>query len=166
MGEDTDKIWKKAYGSLETCLLHTSTFGGNARACACGIAALNTLIDGDVIENARNQGEYLLSRLDSLRKKFPFIKDVRGKGLMIGIQLAKLKGKGSLVEGALALLTVRQLFRRHRIISAFTLNNYDVIRIMPPLNVSKEHIDQLLEGLEDILSSARFLNKLQVVQGD
>lgn len=162
----TDKIWRKAYGSLETCLLHTSTFGGNSRACVCGIAALNTLISKNFIRNARRQGEYFISELQSLKKRFPVIKEVRGKGLMIGIHFQRLKGKSPLIEGALTLWVVRQLFRKYRIITAFTLNNYDVLRIMPPLNVSRKHIDRFLDALEDVLKTTRIFTKLRLTKTD
>lgn len=160
----TDKIWKKAYGSLETCLLHSSTFGGNSRACACGIAALNTLISKGLIENAKKQGENLISALIALKKRFPVIKEVRGKGLMIGVHFLRLKGKGPLVEGALTLWVVRQLFRKHRIVTAFTLNNYDVLRIMPPLNVSRRQIDTFVNALEDVLKQSKIFTKFHLVK--
>ena len=160
----TDKIWKKAYGSLETCLLHTSTFGGNSRACACGIAALNTLIRSGLIKNARQQGTYLLKQLNSLKNQYSWIKDVRGKGLMIGIHFSRLKGKGPIIEGGLALWIVRQMFRRHHIITAFTLNNYDVLRIMPPLNITRPQIDIFLGALDDVLRSSQIFNRLKIVR--
>lgn len=161
----TDKTWRKAYGSLETCLLHSSTFGGNSRACACGIAALNTLIKKELIKNAQEQGEYLFAKLKGLKECFSdIIKEVRGKGLMVGIHFFRLKGKGPLMEGALTLWVVRQLFRRHRIITAFTLNNFDVLRIMPPLVVRREQIEIFLEALEDVLKKVRLFSKFRLVK--
>ena len=160
----TDRIWRKAYGSLETCLLHTSTFGGNSRACACGIATLNTIFNKDLILNARRQGEYLLSELKSLKKRFSVIKDVRGKGLMIGIHFLRLKGKGPIAEGGLTLWVVRQLFRKHNIITAFTLNNYDVLRVMPPLIITRQKINRFLNALDDVLKRARIFTRLRLAK--
>jgi len=160
----TDKIWKKAYGTLQTCLLHTTTFGGNTRACACGIAALNTIIKKGYIRNARIQGEYLLSELKSLQRRFPVLLDVRGKGLMIGMTFARLKGKNSLVEGALTLWTTRQLFRKHHIVTAFTLNNFDVLRIAPPLCVTRREVNMFLSSLEDVLKQSKFFVRLGLLK--
>jgi putrescine aminotransferase len=160
----TDKIWRKAYGSLETCLLHSSTFGGNSRACACGIAALNAIMSGGLIRNAKIQGDYLIAGLKSLQKRFSVIREVRGRGLMVGIHFARLKGKSPLVEGALTLLVVRQLFRKHRIVTAFTLNNYDVLRIMPPLNVTPRQIEEFLDALEDVLKTTRIFSKFRLIK--
>lgn len=159
----SDRLWKKAYGSRETCLLHTSTFGGNSRACACAIAAINTLLEKDLITNACEQGLYLLEKLEQLKNKSSVLKDVRGKGLMIGLHFERLKGKQTLMEGALSLWVVRQLFHKHRIATAFTLNNYDVLRIYPPLCVTREQILFFLESLETTLMSMDKLAKWGLV---
>ncbi len=160
----TDKIWRKAYGTLETCLLHTSTFGGNSRACACGIAALHTLIEKGWIENARVQGKYLLEQLKSLQKRFSVLEEVRGKGLMIGMRFVRLRGKNPLLEGALTLWVVRHLFRKHRILTAFTLNNFDVLRIAPPLFVTREQLNQFLGALEETLKSAQRFKRFGLIR--
>jgi len=155
----TDRLWKKAYGSRETCLLHTSTFGGNSRACACGIAAVTTLLEKNLIPNAYQQGSYLLEKLEDLKNKSSILKDVRGKGLMIGLHFERLKGKQTLMEGALSLWVVRQLFHKYHIATAFTLNNYDVLRIYPPLSVTREQITFFFESLSAVIESMDKLAK-------
>jgi len=160
----TDKIWKKAYGSLTTGFLHTSTFGGNSRACVCAMAALQAVNNKELMGNVVEQGEYFLSRLKSLKEKFPIITQVRGKGLMIGLQFARVKGKIPVLEGAVTLWVVRELARKHRILTAFTLNNYDALRIMPPLNVNCQQIDQFLDALNDVLGRCQLLTKLRVLE--
>lgn len=160
----TETLWRKAYGNLETCLLHTSTFGGNSRACICGITTLNMIVNKNLSENAGVQGNYLLSQLKYLSQKFSVIKEVRGKGLMIGIQFLRLKGKRAIIEGGVTLWVVRELFRKHRIITAFTLNNYDVLRIMPPLTVTRQQVDKFLNALEDVLARSRIFAKLGILQ--
>ncbi len=149
-----DSIWRRAYGSLEKCLLHTTTFGGNSRACACGIAAVQLLLSKGLIKNAETMGKLLLSKLSILQSRYSILKSVRGKGLMIGLSIARVKGKKSLMEGALALWIAGQLLKRHQIITAFTLNNYDVLRLAPPLMVSEEDICYFVNSLEDVLKSA------------
>ncbi|OGW80419.1 MAG: hypothetical protein A3G33_02295 [Omnitrophica bacterium RIFCSPLOWO2_12_FULL_44_17] len=149
-----DKIWKRAYGKFETALLHSTTFGNNTRACACGIAAIRTIIKKDLSKNAADIGELMLLRLRELQQKYSVLKAVRGKGLMIGLTIARIKGKKSIFEGGLTLWIARQLFVKYRIITAFTLNNYDVLRIAPPLILNFDDAYYFLNSLEDVLKSA------------
>ncbi|MGI6491630.1 MAG: aspartate aminotransferase family protein [Pelotomaculum sp.] len=158
----TDEIWKKAYGTMEKSTLHTSTFGGNTWATAAGIATLEVIYEENLAEKARVNGAYLLQQLKELQKKYPLLKDVRGRGLMVGLEFNqpdslagkvtfgltdKLSGEylGSLVAG--------ELLNKYHIITAYTLNNPNVIRLEPPLNVTREELDTLLEALNQILSA-------------
>jgi acetylornithine/N-succinyldiaminopimelate aminotransferase len=115
---------------------HGSTFGGNAVACAAGVAVVNTLLGG-VLENCRAMGEYFVKRLLELKEKFPFIKTVRGCGLIIG---AELDRDGSTIvdtclqEGLLINCTVGK-----------------VLRFIPPLIVTKAEIDEGFVILERVL---------------
>lgn len=158
----TDEIWKKAYGGMEKALLHTSTFGGNTWAAAAGIAALEIILEENLPEKARETGEYLLKGLTRLKEKYPLIKDVRGRGLMVGIEFNQpggLAAKASfglatrLSEEYLGSLVAGELMNKHHIITAYTLNNPNVIRLEPPLSVSKEQIDTVLQALEDIFAT-------------
>lgn len=158
-----NEVWQRAYGSLENCLLHTSTFGGNARACACGIAAVRCLLSSDLLNNAAETGELLLSGLKELKERYSMIRSVRGKGLMIGLTLARLKGKKAWMEGALALWIARRLLKKHGIIVAFTLNNYDALRISPPLNVAEKDARYFLSALEDVLKSVQSFERFRLV---
>jgi acetylornithine/succinyldiaminopimelate/putrescine aminotransferase len=115
---------------------HGSTFGGNAVACAAGNAVVATLIDG-VLDNCRASGQYFFERLLTLQKKFPFITNVRGRGLILG---AELDRDGSAIadtclkEGLLINCTVGK-----------------VLRFIPPLIVSKAEIDEGFAILEKVL---------------
>jgi len=161
----TDAIWKKAYGTLETGLMHSTTFGANTRACAAGFAAIQSLAERRLIQNAEDQGAYLLAGLRSLQQKYPqLLVDVRGRGLMIGISFAKLKGNSPMLEGALTMWLSRRLFKNHRILVIFTLNNYDVLRIAPPLALSRDGADLFLAAFEETLKSAHFLTFLPLAQ--
>lgn len=159
----TEEIWKKAYGSVEKGTLHTSTFGGNSRAAAAGIATLEILYRDDVSRQAAEKGKYLMGKLRELQQKYPFLKEVRGRGLLIGLEFAQ-PGKGllnRLTGGALEKLASEylgamvagELLNKHRIITAYTLNNPNVIRLEPPLIVSYEQLDTLLAALEDVFAN-------------
>ena len=168
----TKEIFDKAYGGLEKTLLHTSTFGGNAHAMAAGIAAIEITVRENLPQQAAEKGAYLLEKLKNLQSKHPIIKDVRGKGLMIGLELQgsdkgllnKLSGGAlaNLSKEYFASLLAGKLLNEYNIITAYTLNNPNVIRIEPPLNISYEHLDRLLEGLENILTENKSFIKLAV----
>jgi len=161
----TDAAWKKAYGSLDRALLHTSTFGGNAWACAAALATLEVIIEEDLPRQAAEKGGYLLRRLGELREKSRLLKEVRGRGLLIGLEFAEKK-KGlahklsfgfldKLSEEYLGSLVAGELLNRHRVITAYTLNNPNVIRLEPPLVVSFEQIDYLLRALGEVFERNR-----------
>jgi acetylornithine/succinyldiaminopimelate/putrescine aminotransferase len=159
-------IFMKAYGSPQTALIHgPATFGWIGTACATAIEALNTLYDEDLMGNAAEQGAYLLERLRSLQTKYPaLISDVRGLGLMVGIELSDIsqsmpRGMRTLVSsfdkrlrGALTGFVGALLLHDYDILVAFTEYNRNVIRLEPPLIVERSHIDRLVESLDHLLS--------------
>ncbi|MCP2240164.1 aspartate aminotransferase family protein [Thermoanaerobacterium thermosaccharolyticum] len=157
-----DDVWKKGYGTMDRCLLHTSTFGGNTLACAAGITAIKLILDKNLPEAAKEKGEYFLSRLKELKEKHKLIKDVRGKGLMIGVEFNQPEGGiiDKLSGGAvsrlsneyLGSLVAGELQNKHHIITAYTLNNPNVIRFEPPLIVTKEQLDRVVEALDEIMT--------------
>ncbi|MEE8423736.1 MAG: acetylornithine transaminase [Thermodesulfobacteriota bacterium] len=116
---------------------HASTFGGNPLAAAAGLAAIKVLLHSDILDNCSKVGGYLLKKLEALTQHYPFIKEVRGKGLMIGMELT--------IAGA---NIVNDCLEEGLLINC-TVNN--VIRFLPPLIVSKEEVDQMLEILRKVL---------------
>lgn len=172
----TEAIWDKAFGGFERCMLHTSTFGGNARAAAAGITAVELLVGEDLAAQAARKGEYLIQGLCRLQEKYPaFIKEVRGRGLLVGVEFNQLThgwvdritgGKlNKIAEEYLAALVAAELMNRYQIITAYTLNNPNVIRFEPPLVVSTEQIDRLLTALEEIFKKNRNIWGLVVATG-
>lgn len=158
-------IFMKAYGTSKTALVHApATFGGLGESCATAIEALHVLYDEGLIDNAAEQGAYLIARLEGLRAKYPkMIKQVRGQGLMVGVEFAdfsqtlpfalrqmvsvlddKLKGSLCGFLGAL-------LMRDHQILVAFTEYNRNVIRLEPPLIVSRAEIDRFVDAMDELL---------------
>ncbi|MBS1127705.1 MAG: argD [Nitrospirae bacterium] len=116
---------------------HGSTFGGNPLACAAGLASLETLLeDNIIIQNVEALGKHFMDGLRSLKAKYPFIKDVRGQGLLIGMEL-DFEGKEIVTE------CLKQGF-----LINCTVNT--VLRFMPPLIISEEEIDQLIDALDGI----------------
>ncbi len=120
---------------------HGSTFGGNPLVTAAGVAAVRAVLEDGVLDNAVKMGGYLTERLQSLKSRFSFVKDVRGIGLMIGMELS-IPG-GDIVKEALAkglLLNVAQ---------------ERVMRFVPPLIIGKAEIDEMIGILAGILENIR-----------
>lgn len=154
----TQELWNKAYGGIEKCLLHTSTFGGNTWATAAGIATLEVLTEEELPARAAELGEYLMNGLRSLQQTYPIIREVRGRGLLVGIEFEQpAKGMLGKVAGAVNKLSAEYLgamvagvlLNKHQIIAAYTLNNPNVIRLEPALIITKEQIDAVLNALND-----------------
>ncbi len=113
---------------------HSSTFGGNPLSCAAGTAALKALTEDGLIENAEKMGKIFRKGLDELKEKHPIIREIRGKGLMIGIEL-KFEVRDILMnlmkEGILMLYSGR-----------------NILRILPPLVITSEEIVKVLQSLD------------------
>lgn len=117
---------------------HGSTFGGNAVACASGNAVMNTLLNGGVLENGRAMGEYFLGKLQALKAKCSFIKEVRGQGLILGAELDR--------EGA----AIVDACLREGLLINCTVGK--VLRFIPPLIVTKAEIDEGFAIIEKVLA--------------
>lgn len=119
---------KPSYGMLGT------TFGGNHLACAAGIAVLEIFESENLVENAREVGEYLMSQL----KELPGIKEVRGRGMMIGIEF----------EEPVKELRRKLLFEQKVFTGASGTN---VLRLLPPLVLSKDDVDEFIKRFKAVL---------------
>jgi len=118
---------------------HGTTFGGNPVACAAGIVVLKELTQGGVMKNALKMGEYFSSGLKQLRQQFPsLIVDVRGKGLMLGVEVSR--------EGD----SIVEQVRNEGVLINCT--NQTVLRFLPPLVITALHIDEALAALRKVLN--------------
>jgi acetylornithine/N-succinyldiaminopimelate aminotransferase len=118
-----------SYGMLGT------TFGGNHLACAAGLAVLEVIEQENLIQNAGEVGEYLISEI----KKFDQVKEVRGRGLMIGIELPEELAHAR-----------KELLNKHHIFTGEAKPN--VVRLLPALNLTKAHADRFLEAFSTVLN--------------
>ncbi len=122
---------------------HASTFGGTPLVCSAAIEVIKLITEDDLIlDNCRRMGDYLVAELNDLKLKYPhLIKDVRGKGLLTGMEL-NISGE----------TIVSECIKRGVIINC-TMER--VLRFLPPLDVSQEDIDKLAETLREVLNSIR-----------
>jgi len=136
-------VWNAAYAHAP--LLHTSTFGGNELACAAALAALDVLIDDDLVANARERGAQLLAGARAIAARHPAaVAGARGAGLLVGVELTN-EGYGGTI--------IPELLKRG-VTAAWTLNQQRVIRLEPPLIVTAEQVEVALEALAGAVATA------------
>ena len=124
-------------------ILGSPTFGGNPLSCSAAIAAINYTLEWEIPKMAEEKGKYILDALHVLKDKFPgVLKDVRGKGLLIGMEFP---------NDEIGFKLAKDLFDQ-RVLVGGTLNNARVIRIEPPAIISSEQIDIVMEALEKTLA--------------
>jgi LysW-gamma-L-lysine/LysW-L-ornithine aminotransferase len=116
---------------------HTSTFGGNPLGCAAAYAALDFLISERILEKTLSDGEYFRAQLEAIRTKHPtVVREVRGKGLMLGVEL-KIPVKDVIMKG----------FDHDLVLLYSGLN---ILRFLPPLVITRHEIDKVVSGLDEI----------------
>ena len=119
---------------------HGSTFGGNPLVCAAALAAMQTINEKTLLDNCRAMGAYLTEQLEQLKGKYSFIKEIRGLGLIIGVELA--------IEGGP--LVIKAMERG--LLMNCTVGN--VLRFVPPLIVNRAEIDEAMTILDEVLATA------------
>jgi len=120
---------------------HGSTFGGNPLVCAAAIATIRTILEDGILNRCEEIGEYLEGELRSLQQKYPFVKEVRGIGLMIGMALDL--PAGDIVK------------KGHERGVLLNVTHDTVLRFVPPLTVTKQEINQMIAILDSIFAEVK-----------
>ncbi|GHE79910.1 aspartate aminotransferase family protein [Streptomyces longispororuber] len=158
-----DWIFKKVYSSMDRVLVHSASFGSNAQAMAAGLAVLAVMEDEGVVENARVTGELLKSRLAALIDTYELLSDVRGRGLMVGIEFGrptslKLRSRWAMLQaarkGLFAQMVVVPLLQKHRILTQVSGDHLEVIKLIPPLIIGEEEVDRFVAAFTDVMEDA------------
>lgn len=139
----TPEVWK----FLEpNPFIHSNTFGGNPLSCAAGIAAIEVLVTENIADRAADTGAYFKSEFEKIMADYPeLIMAVRGIGLMIGVEFH---------DRDKSVKTAQELFNNH-VLTAHTLNNPKVIRIEPPLTITKEACDEVIKRFRSVLDGLK-----------
>src|ERR1700722_4147995 len=170
----TDKIFASVYDSMEDALKHSTTFGRNQLAMVAGLATLAAFDDEDIVAGAQRSGLALQDGLRGLAERHELIHDVRGLGLMIGIEFGEPGARGAarrfrtverLRTGMFSQLVVVPLFHRHRILPQVAADNVNIIKLLPPLISGQEEADYFIAALDDILTDAQKVSGLAVEVG-
>ena len=134
-------LWK---AFSEDPYLHSSTFGGNPAACAAGVATLTVLVEEKLPDRAAHMGELLLAALREVARRHPrWVRDVRGRGLLVGVEFT---------DPDVALLASAEAIARG-VIFFFSLNRPEVVRLAPPLIVEQEHVEAACVALDGALQA-------------
>jgi ornithine--oxo-acid transaminase len=156
-------IFEKVYSSMDRVLVHDSTFGSNAQAMAAGLATLHVFEQEGVVDNARKVGELLHGRLADLVDRYELLREVRGRGLMIGIEFGrpsswKLRGMWTALQaarkGLFAQTVVHSLFHRHRVLTQVSGDHIEVIKLIPPLIIGEREVDRFVDAFVDVMDEA------------
>jgi len=167
-----DAVYENVYTSMDRSVVHGSTFGQGGLPMACGLASLHVLESEGMIENAAEQGTVLREELQAMVPKYDLLREVRGQGLMIGIELGKpealnLKTSWSLIhaaDGGLFPQSVTMpLLDQHNILTQVAGHGKDVIKLLPPLTIDEGDVEWFLGAFEDTIDDLhRFLGPLRV----
>jgi ornithine--oxo-acid transaminase len=170
----TPSVFDAVYSSLDRAVVHSSTFGRNQLAMVAGLATLKVMDDEGIVERAAKNGDRLMEALAPLVDKYELLHEVRGKGLMIGLEFGIPESKGGrtrfrLMElarkGLFSQLVVVPLFHRHRILTQVAADNVNIIKLIPPLIIGDEEIDAFVGALDDVLADATRSAGLRVEVG-
>jgi len=156
-------VFEKVYSGLDRVFVHASTFMGNALAMTAGLATLSVLDDEQLVENALARGDELMAGLRAIAADQPTIADVRGRGLMIGIEFGRPPSRSGKAmwstlnaarPGLFAQLVVVPLFTRHRILTQVAGDYMPVIKLIPPLCITSDDVGEFLTGFADVMAGA------------
>ena len=154
------EIFDRAVGTLDRCYVHQSTYGRNRLSMAAGLATLRIIERDGLVERSERVGARLRDGLTELATRYEMVAEIRGRGLMIGIELGPPSARVAKMnwrlihmasEGLFPQLLVIPLHRDHRVITMAAGKN-DVIKLLPPLTLSDDEARSFLVAFEAVLA--------------
>jgi ornithine--oxo-acid transaminase len=156
-------IFDKMFDRMDRAVVHGSTFGKNDLAMAAGIATLEVIKQEKLIENAQRQGERLLTSLGQMVQKYELLKEVRGKGLMLGVEFGApksltLKASWNVLEtaskGLFCQLITIPLFKDHKILTQVSGHGSHTIKLLPSLTITDEDCQWIESAFDSVISAS------------
>jgi ornithine--oxo-acid transaminase len=157
------QTFEKVFNRMDRAVVHGSTFGKNDLAMAAGIATLDVIAQERLIENAARTGERLLHGLTAMIPRYELLAEVRGKGLMIGIEFGapsslKLKASWNVIEtankGLFCQLITIPLFKDHKILCQVAGHGSHTVKLLPPFVLTEEDCGWILNAFDDVIAGA------------
>jgi ornithine--oxo-acid transaminase len=156
-------IFEKVYSSMDRVLVHDSTFGSNALAMAAGLASLAVIEDEQLVTNAEQTGKLLRDVLQGMVEEYELLLEVRGQGLIVGLEFGKprslkLRTGWNMLQkarrGLFAQMVVVALFQKHGVLTQVSGDFMDVIKLIPPLNISEQEVYLFRDAFSDVMQEA------------
>lgn len=160
-------VFDAAYGNPDDSMMHSSTFSGMSEECATAIETMDVIRRDNLLENARQMGDYLGKRLGELAAKHPKrIKDVRGRGLLWGVELFPalkqllpiigkvMPGKAQILPTLTGVVALTELFFEHDILAYLGFTRRNMVVYSPAIIATKQDIDRAVDALDAILSKS------------
>ncbi len=156
----TDAVYRSVYSSLKRSIVHTSTYSENGLAMRAGLATLQVLRDEDLTQRSAEMGEYVRRRLREELSGYEMIREVRGAGLLNGIEfMAPRSVKLRLAfetfkrihPGMFGQMVVMRMFREKDVLTQMCGNNFMVLKVAPPLSVTKEQVERFVRSAREVV---------------
>ncbi len=156
------EIYDAVFTDMEHCVVHSNTFGRNIMAMTAGLASLQVIEEEHLCENAERMGNLIMNGIRSMQDRYEMLSEVRGLGLMIGIEFGEprslsLKAGWKLVhtlsKSLFAQMIVVPLMKQHRILTQVAGHNVDIVKLLPPLIINASHVERFLTAFEDVVKA-------------
>jgi ornithine--oxo-acid transaminase len=157
------EVSDRVFSSMDRAVVHSSTFGKNQLAMVAALATLQTIDDEELVDRARITGDAFSKALTPLVDRYELLHEVRGKGLMIGLEFGEptsrgLRARFKMLEmarkGLFSQLIVGPLFQRHGVLTQVAADSMNVVKLLPPLIIGQDEVDLFTDALEDVLDDA------------
>jgi len=157
----TQKIMDTVYNRMDRAVVHGSTFAKNNLAMAAGLATLHVMEEEKLVENSAVIGTDIINSLNALSGKYEFLKEARGKGMMIAIEFQspkslKLKAAWAMLEaankGLFCQMVTIPLFKEHRILSQVAGHGMNVVKLLPPLMINQKDRDYIVNSFDKVIA--------------
>jgi ornithine--oxo-acid transaminase len=149
------------FNRMDRAVVHGSTFSKNNMAMAAGLASLHVIHEEKLVENSAKVGEDIISTLNAMSSKYEFLKEARGKGSMIAIEFQSpkslsLKAAWAMLEAAnkglfCQMITI-PLFKEHRVLSQVAGHGMNVVKLLPPLNLTQKDRDWIVDSFDKTIA--------------
>ena len=158
----TAAVFERVYSSMDRVLVHDSTYGGNALAMAAGLATLSAIDDEGLMANAATIGSQMQADLAAAAKHYELVTDVRGRGLLIGIEFGRPKSRRLrnrytpltvARRGLFTQMVVGALFEQHQILTQTAGDHVDVLKLLPPLVTTSEQASYFVDSFRSVMDS-------------
>ncbi len=157
----TEKVMDSVFNRMDRAVVHGSTFSKNNMAMAAGLATINVIDEEKLVENSAAIGNEIISSINASAEKYEFLKEARGKGMMIAVEFQSpkslsLKAAWAMLEaankGLFCQMVTIPLFKEHHILTQVAGHGMNVIKLLPPLNLNSSDKDWIINSFDQTIA--------------